>query len=319
FNDAVTSPAFDRSPSNGIRLAEYPDTTNLAAASAPIVPEFRDYAMERPVTDDVFDAYRQAYAYDATPLNARVVSSDTAAGWIRERVEMDAAYGGERLTVFLFLPREGTGPRQTVVYFPGSDDLYKRSYDQLDPPDLIVRSGRVLVYPVYKGTYDRGGSISSDVQDASNNYRDHVIAWSKDLGRALDYAVTRPEVDPEKLGYFGISWGSAMAPIVTALEPRIRASVLIVGGLAMQKTQPMVDPFNFLPRVKAPTLLVNARYDSFFPVESSQRPFFAHLGLDESEKRLVITESNHFVLSYAANQAIKETLDWYDRFLGPVR
>ncbi|HSG07227.1 MAG TPA: SUMF1/EgtB/PvdO family nonheme iron enzyme, partial [Longimicrobiales bacterium] len=34
FNDAVTSPAFDRSSSNGIRLAAYPDTTNLAAASA---------------------------------------------------------------------------------------------------------------------------------------------------------------------------------------------------------------------------------------------------------------------------------------------
>lgn len=319
FNDAVTSPAFDRSPANGIRLVDYPDTTNLAAAAAPIVPAFRDYTLETPVSDEVFDAFRQAYAYDATPLNPRVVSSDTTATWIREGVEIDAAYGGERMTLFLYLPRDADGPRQTLVYFPGSDDIYKTSFDELAPPDFLVRSGRVLVYPVYKGTFDRTSELRSDIQDTSNTYRDHVIAWSKDLGRALDYAATRPEVNAHAMGYFGISWGAAMAPIMVALEPRIRAVALIVGGLAMQQTQPMVDPFNFLPRVTAPTLMVNAKYDSFFPVETAQRPFFDRLGPHEPDKKLVITESNHFVLSYAGDQAIGETLDWFDRYLGPVR
>ena len=87
----------------------------------------------------------------------------------------------------------------------------------------------------------------------------------------------------------------------------------------MQQTQPMVDPFNFLPRVTAPTLLVNARWDSFFSVTTSQQPFYDRLGVAEPDKRLVITESNHFVLSFAGDQAIRETLDWYDRTLGPVR
>ncbi len=280
FNDAVTSPALDRSPANGIRLVEYPDSTNLAAASADIVPEFRDYRAELPVPDEVFEAYRQMYAYDATPLNARVVRSDTTAAWIREQVELDAAYGGERLTLFLFLPRSGSGPFQTIAFFPGSDDIYKRSFDELGIAgfDFIVRSGRALVYPVYKGTYTRGGDLESDIQDESNLYRDHVIAWSKDLGRALDYAATRPDLDSGRLGYFGVSWGSAMAPVMTAIERRFGASVLVASGLTMQSTQPMVDPFDFLPRVTVPTLMINARYDSFFPVETSQKPFFDNLG-----------------------------------------
>jgi pimeloyl-ACP methyl ester carboxylesterase len=297
-------------------------TTNLALASAPIAKDFRDYRAERPVTDDVFEVYRQMYAYDATPLNARVVSSDTTATWIRERIEMDAAYGGERLTAFLFLPagEQATPPFQTVAYFPGSEDIYKQSFNELGigTLDFILRSGRAVLYPIYKGTYDRGTELRSDVQDESSMYRDHVIAWARDLGRSIDYLETRSDIDTGRLAYFGISWGSATAPVMTAIEQRFRASVLIVGGLAMQNTQPMVDPFNFLPRVTVPTLMVNGRYDSFFPVETSQKPFFDNLGTPAADRKYVLTDANHFVLSFEANLAIRETLDWLDRYLGPV-
>lgn len=322
FNDAITSPAFDRSAANGIRLVTYPDTTNIALASTPVVADFRDYRTERPVPDDVFEVYRQMYAYDATPLNATVVSSDTTATWIRERIDMDAAYGGERLTAFLFLPAGGTGsaPFQTAAFFPGSNDIYKRSYDELEigSLDFILRSGRAVIYPIYKGTYGRGTDLRSDVQDESSLYRDHIIAWSRDLGRSIDYLATRSDIDTERLAYFGISWGGAMGPIMTAIERRFRASVLIVGGLAMQSTQPMADPFNFLPRVTVPTLMLNGRYDSFFPVETSQKPFFDNLGTPAADRKHVITDANHFVLSYEANLAIRESLDWLDRYLGPV-
>jgi eukaryotic-like serine/threonine-protein kinase len=323
FNDAVASPAFDRSTANGIRLVEYPDSTNLAAASAPIEKVFRDYHAETPVSDEVFTVYRQMFAYDRTPLNAVVISSDTSATYIRERVEMDAAYGGERLTAFLFLPRGGNAspPYQVVTLFSGSNDIYRRSYDDLNIGflDFILRSGRAIVYPIYKGTYERGSDLQSDIQDETNLYRDHVIAWAQDLGRSIDYLETRPDIDAERLGYFGISWGGVLGGIMTAVEPRFKASVLVVGGLEMQAVQPMADPFNFLPRVTVPTLMLNGRYDSFFPLETSIMPFFENLGTPAEDKNIIITESNHFVLSYAANLAIRETLDWYDRYVGPVQ
>lgn len=322
FNDAVTSEAFDRSPGNGIRLVLYPDTTNVAAAGAPIEKAFRDYAVETPVSDELFEVYRQLFAYDRTPLNAVIVSSDTTATWIREHVELDAAYGGERLALFVFLPLGGAGsaPRQAVVFFPGSGDLYRTSYDDLSASrvDFILRSGRALVYPVYKGTWERQSDIQSDVQDASNLYRDHVIAWAKDLGRSIDYLETRSDIDTDRLAYMGISWGAAMAPIMTAVEPRLKASVLQVGGLMMQDVQPMADPFNFLPRVTLPTLMLNGRYDSFFPLESSILPFYENLGTPEADRKIIVTDANHFVGAYDANLVIAETLDWLDRYVGPV-
>jgi len=323
FNDAVSSPNFDRSPENGVRLVSYPDATNVAEANRELEKAFRDYYAETPVSDEVFDVYRQMYAYDHKPLNAVVVSSEESGGYTRQRIEMDAAYGNERLTVFVFLPAatQASPPFQAVTYFPGSGDLYKRSLDELDigRVEFIVRSGRALVYPVYKGTYDRGSELTSDVQDESNLYRDHVIAWSRDLGRAIDYLETRKDIDSDRLGYYGISWGGVMGGVLTAVEPRLKASVLIVGGLMMQDVQPMADPFNFLPRVALPTLMINGRYDSFFPLETSIKPFFDHLGVPEADKKLIVTDSNHFVLAYSANLAIRESLDWMDRYLGPVK
>ncbi|MBT8397744.1 MAG: SUMF1/EgtB/PvdO family nonheme iron enzyme [Gemmatimonadetes bacterium] len=321
FNDAVTAPAFDRSPLNGIRLVQYLDSTNVMAAGAPLELAFRDYQAETPVSDEVFEAFRQAYSYDDTPLNARVVSSDTTDSWIRERIDMDAGYGGETLTTFLFIPKGSNGPHQTVVYFPGSGVIYRRSFADVNAGafEFLLRSGRAVAFPVFKGTFERGTELGSDIQDESNLWRDHMIAWATDLRRTVDYLEARDEFDLDRLGYLGISWGGAVAPVMLALENRIRASVIIVGGLLMQKAQGMADPFHFLPRVSQPTVMINARFDSFYPLETSGRPLFDNLGTPEDQRKLVVIDANHGVLSYARNQVVGEALSWFDQYLGPVR
>ena len=107
--------------------------------------------------------------------------------------------------------------------------------------------------------------------------------------------------------------------MMVALEDRVRVVVIIVGGLLMQDTQPMADPFNFLPRVTQPTIMINARFDSFYPLETSGRPFFDKLGTPEDQRKLVIIDANHGVLSYARDRVVGETLGWLDGYLGPVR
>jgi len=52
--------------------------------------------------------------------------------------------------------------------------------------DFIIKSGRAVVCPVYKSTFERGDGFNSDYQQPTAFYRDHVIDWSKDLGRTLD-------------------------------------------------------------------------------------------------------------------------------------
>ena len=52
------------------------------------------------------------------------------------------------------------------------------------------------------------------------------VQWVKDFRRSVDYLETRPDLDMERLGYYGLSMGAFFAPIPLALEPRIKAAVL---------------------------------------------------------------------------------------------
>jgi pimeloyl-ACP methyl ester carboxylesterase len=70
------------------------------------------------------------------------------------------------------------------------------------------------------------------------------------------------------------------------------------------------------PGVKIPVLMVNGRFDYGAPLETSQQPLFRLLGTPLADKRHVILESGH---GLPFTPWFKETLDWFDHYLGPVR
>ena len=111
-----------------------------------------------------------------------------------------------------------------------------------------------------------------------NAYRDMVVQWSKDLGRTIDYLETRPDFDASKVGFYGISAGATAALPIVAVEPRLKAVVLLSGGLQTTRRPAETDPINFAPRITAPTLMLNGRDDFIFPLDDVARPLFALLG-----------------------------------------
>lgn len=323
FNDPDAQSAFSRLPTYGFRCVK-----NLKPvpqqAQAPIEASFRDYSKEQPVSDEVFRVYQSLYKYDKTPLNERIESSDPSSEhWIVERVSFDAAYGKERVIAFLFLPKNTKPPYQTVVYFPGSGVIYLRSSDILlkdvrnvSRIDFVVQSGRAVMYPIYKGTFERGNELNTDTPAPTNFYRDMVTDWSKDLGRSIDYLETRKDIDANKIAYYGSSWGAALGLILPAMEPRIKTNVLLLGGFCLQKALPEADQINFAPRIHIPTLMLNGRYDFFFPIDTSQDPAFKWLGVPPEDKKRILYNSGHDVPRV---ELIREVLAWFDHYLGPVR
>ncbi len=314
FNDSYTQPPFNRSDVNGIRLVKYlGDDPNAAAPGQPLERIFRDFLAERPVPDPVFAEYLRMYQYDRTPLNDRLLETVDEGEWTRELVRVDAAYGGDSLLLYLYLPKRGAKPYPALVWFPpgaairglAPQNLLTRQFD------FVIKSGRAVLHPVYKGTYQRSDSLRSDTQDSTVFYRDHVIMWAKDLSRGIDYLATRPDIATDQLGYFGLSWGGALGALLPAVEPRIRVSVLLVAGFDFPRTRPEVDPVNFAPRIHIPTLMLNGRHDFFFPIESSQRPLFDMLGTPRNQKNWVIDDGSHFV---PRSRTIQETLAWLDRY-----
>ena len=228
-----------------------------------------------------------------------------------------AAYGDERVEAYVFLPTNAQPPFQTVVYFPSSGAMQLRYSQQLADIrliDFIPRSGRALVYPIYKGMYERRIDNPRPGEIAR---RQRIVWWSQDVQRTVDYVVDRADLDGERLAYLGLSQGSSFGPIPLALEHRFRTAVLIAGGFRPSDLArlPEARPWNFAPRVTAPTLVINGRRDFVYPYETSQLPMLHLLGTPDADKRLAVFDSGHVP---PWNEVIRETLDWLDRYLGPV-
>jgi len=321
FHEADARPPFQRHSTFGFRCVKYFSPNALPkTVIEPLTLGVRNYEQEQPVSEKIFRVYRDLYAYDKTALNSAIESSDTNdADWEKERITFDAAYGKERMIAYLFLPTRSLPPYQTIVHFPGAESIVIRSSNNLyEMPriDFILKSGRAVLWPVYKGTYERGDDLKWYFPDTTTAYRDHVIHWLKDLGRAIDYLESRPDIDGNKLGFYGYSWGACLGAILPAVENRFKVSVLMGAGFYFQKARPEVDQINFAPRVTIPTLMVDGRYDFIFPRETSQEPLYRLLGTPMEHKRVALFDGGHFV---PRHHLIKETLDWLDRYLGPVQ
>jgi eukaryotic-like serine/threonine-protein kinase len=140
--------------------------------------------------------------------------------------------------------------------------------------------------------------------------RDHVIDWSKDLGRSLDYLETRKDIDRAKVVYLGFSMGFTEGALLPALEKRIKAAILLSGGIMLRDALPEVDPLNFVSHVTIPVLMLNGPYDNTFPLETSQLPRFHLLGTLANDNKHVIYEGGHGV--FPRPEAVRESLDWLD-------
>jgi eukaryotic-like serine/threonine-protein kinase len=323
--DWTQTPAFERSERNGIRCVLYPERGTLPDSlflpmSEKILPDF--YKM-KPASDAIFAVYREQFAYDNIPLNARVESKrDNPEGWARETITLDAAYGGERIIAHLFLPKNTKPPYQTVIYFPGGGSLWQRSSKDIDnyyevPMFLsfLLKNGRAVLYPVYKGTFERSNPKLSYSEDTSRLYTEWQIQDVRDFKRCVDYLETRRDIDTSRLAYYGLSWGAGMGLIITAVDDRVKASVLQGVGLS-EDGREEVEVINYVGRVKIPTLMLNGRYDKALPELTSQRPLFDLLGTPPEHKRMMVYETDHFIPRV---EYVKETLAWLDRYLGPVK
>ncbi|MBW1885443.1 MAG: protein kinase, partial [Deltaproteobacteria bacterium] len=188
FKNPMAALPLSRLATDGFRCALYRDPP-ASVVLEPMTPAL-DYSTRQPVEDDIFEAYLGVYAYDRTPLRAEVESTDESSPyWVKETVSFDAAYGNERVSALLFLPKDVEPPYQTVIWFPGDDVFLPRTRENLASPfmfDFIPGSGRALVYPIYRAMYDRYIPFNF----APNDWRDRMIEWSKDIGRTIDYLET---------------------------------------------------------------------------------------------------------------------------------
>jgi tRNA A-37 threonylcarbamoyl transferase component Bud32/dienelactone hydrolase len=319
FRDTDARSPLLRDANLGFRTVKYDEgDSSVAPLKAMLTPPSRSYDSEKPVSDEVYQAYRRLYTYDRRDLESKVEAVDEQyPDWKVEIISFSAAYGPERMLAYIMVPKKGTAPFQPIVFMPGSGAWDSRSRPNFSNPvyAFLMRSGRAVVIPVYKGAWERANNEynGGDQLKSTTLWRDYIIFFAKDIGRSLDYLETRKDMDLSKVGFLGNSRGGALSPMMLTAEKRIRSAVLWINGLYLEKIAPEADAINFAPHVTIPVLQLNGRYDYNFPPALSSDPFFTVLGTPAEHKRRVLYDTGH---NLPPNESIRETLDWFDKYLG---
>ncbi len=174
---------------------------------------------------------------------------------------------------------------------------------------------------------DSGGSFVSPPE--RSRMHQTIIA----ARRALSWLQLQPEVEPDKLGVLGISWGGFASLLLNGIDDRIKALVNVYGAGFYQEfglnggcfgvTGPLqvlpreqqvewlshFDPAHYLSKAHAPTLMFTGTNDMFFWLPLVMKTFEAL----PVEKRLILEPSiNHTI---AKGAIIETSAQWFDLFL----
>ena len=145
------------------------------------------------------------------------------------KINVEFKSNGETCRGWLCTPREGSPPYATVIMAGGW--CYVKEVVMPHYADYILEQGlAVLLFD-----YRRLGS-------SDGLPRQHLNPWDQieDYKNAISFLETRPEVDPQRIGIWGISYSGGHVLIVAASDPRVRC---IVSNI------PVVDGYQNMRRV----------------------------------------------------------------------
>ena len=155
---------------------------------------------------------------------------DDAAQWRRETVQIKAAYGDETMRAYVFLPKNRRPPYACVIDVPNDVAFQRASGATIRPDSYVLTSGRAMVYPVFKGTFERYQWTSFHGPDRD---RDYLVMWRKDLGQNRRLPADTHGHRRVEDCLYGDSLGAEIAPMLLVTEPRVRLRSCYPEGLTV--------------------------------------------------------------------------------------
>ena len=191
----------------------------------------------------IHDSARRAELYrllgDLPPrdrlVHATLLDERTNDEFLTQHLRLDCN-GIEEVPAFFVKPRNATGPLPTIVFnhsHGGNYEIGKRELlegrEYLSSPsyaqDLTGRGYAVLCIDHWTFGERRGKTESSTFKQMLWEGR---VLWGMmvyDSLKAIDYLLTRDDVDATRIATLGMSMGSTMAWWVAALDERIKVCV----------------------------------------------------------------------------------------------
>ena len=182
-----------------------------------------------------------------SPLNATTVRVAEKDGYRIEKV-LFCSRPEFWVTGNLYVPTTGNGPFPAILSPCGHYPLARMLPQYQSAYISLVKSGFVvLAYdPIGQGERRQYWNRATDVTEVGGPVFEHSMAGQEllllgetltgymvwDGIRAIDYLLTRPEVDPARIGCAGHSGGGTMTKFIAVADERIRCAAILEGGTA---------------------------------------------------------------------------------------
>ncbi|HKJ69788.1 MAG TPA: acetylxylan esterase, partial [bacterium] len=174
---------------------------------------------------------------DRTPLNPVITGTLKKPGYTMEKIIFESR-PGFHVTAALFLPENRQGRTPAILYTPGHSATGFRTGQRTIVN--LVRKGFIVfaIDPVGQGErlqyYDPKVGVSrigSPTHEHSYPGAQCFLSGSSmaryeiwDGIRAIDYLISRSEVDPDRIGIHGVSGGGTQSAYIAAFDDRILAA-----------------------------------------------------------------------------------------------
>ncbi len=190
----------------------------------------RTYRPEPTAPPDLEQFWRSTLAQAASaPLNASLEQLDYPVSELDVSRASYDGWQGARICAW-FLARRGAAAQPTLVFYHGYSGSKGQVYDYLGwalqgytvvAVDVRGQSGESTDPAAYPGGHVTGWMTQGILSPETYYYRGVYV----DCIRALDFAASRPEVDPNRIGVLGVSQGGGLSLAVAALDPRPKLSM----------------------------------------------------------------------------------------------
>jgi hypothetical protein len=174
------------------------------------------------------------YKYNWHEIKTKITLEKTTRKWLRYAVEFPSAYPTEHPennTVIgeYYQPRKSNhAPLAILVHGWGDHSVIPC---KLLLGTLLKRGFACFILYLVFHSKRMAAEIKQRVpyltpEEWYEGYRVSVI----NIRQVIDWASTRPEIDPERIGVVGISLGGFVSTIAMGVEPRIKAGVFTIAG-----------------------------------------------------------------------------------------
>lgn len=300
--DFYSQYAWNRSSYNGLRLVKKIEPDNSGEIFYKR-EKLRNFYENYRTTEKEWNLMESLYMYDKNKISFESVNTSKVTGQEFYCTSSNVISSNMTMPIHHLQANPNVKSKKAIIYFPGSNALYRDKLNYPTSVTAMVNSGIDVIFPEYLSTYSRKDEMKTDIGNTSMNYRDHLITWVKEVRYAVDYAIENG-YEPH---YFGVSWGGQVGVNILAIEKRFKTGVLFVGGISLDDVREEIQPEKYAARIKTPTLLLNGRYDFYFPYQSSQLPLYNLMDLNDNNKRHVVVDYAHYVPMHIVRD---ETLKW---------